>query len=196
MKLSICAEIIERDMLPKLLTSLHDGKHFRYIIWADWRDIQFEAFDPSQLELEKVKGSEWGRAFGDNAELRWRRDEEGEKFICRWIFEGVPLPRKCKSEFPTVNFEVKNETFLLWGMPLWEDNQWVKDAQGRRIWYVTRIPKKLVYPISDELAQYWEDAKNEREKRTPLCLHVRFYLHNGQPIFDRFIGLEGYAAKL
>ncbi|MFN3421448.1 MAG: CRISPR-associated protein Csx19 [Armatimonadota bacterium] len=193
MNLYICAEIIERGKLPELLRDLHNGTHFRYIIWANWQDIWFETFDPSQLQ--QVSESEWGRAFGDNAELRWRRDEDGEKFVCRWIFEGVQPPRESETKFPPFEFEVRDETFLLWGMPLWKDNQWVK-AKGRRIWYVTRIPRKLVYPISDELAQHWEQAKSDREKRSPLCLLVRFYLRNGQPIFDRFIGLEAYAAKL
>lgn len=194
MELHIYAEVVERNKLPELLKSLHNGTHFRYIIWANWKDIQFEAFDPSQLQ--QVTESEWGRAFGDNAELRWRGDEDGEKFICRWIFEGVQPPQKSETKFPSLEFEVQDETFLLWGMPLWENGQWAKDGQGRRIWYVTRIPRILVYPISDSLAQYWEQAKSDQEKRTPLCLRVRLYLRNGQPVFDRFVGLEVYAAKL
>lgn len=189
MSLYIYAEVIEKDKLPELLTNLHNGTHFRYIIWANWQDIQFETFDPSKLQ--QLAESEWGRAFGDNAELRWRRDEDGEKFVCRWIFEGVQPPREGE-RFPPVEFEVRDETFLLWGMPLWEDNQWMRDGQGRRIWYVTRIPRKLVYPVSDQLAQVWEQAQDEREKRIPICLCVRFYLRDGRPIFDRFIGLEAY----
>lgn len=182
MNLSIFAKVVEKGKLSELLESLHGGSNFSYIIVTNWREIRFERFDPSNLH--QVNGSEWGRAFGNNAELRWRRDEDGSKFLCRWIFENVqPTQVDGAKPFPKVDFDVQDETYLLWGMPLWENGQWMKDENGQRVWYVTRIPRKLVYPIDEHNASEYERGK-------PLCLRVRFYMRNGRPVFDRFVGLE------
>lgn len=194
MNLSIFAKVVEKGDLPSLLKRLHNKSLFKYIIAASWQDIWFDYFDPSQLN--QVSDSDWGRAFGENLELRWRRDEEGEKFICRWIAEGVSVPQiegiEGAESFPEVEFEVHEESFLLWGMPVWEDDgRWRRDSKGQRIWYVTRIPRVLVYPICDEMAKFWESG----QKREPLCLRVRFYLREGRPVFDRFLDLEPYSSR-
>ncbi|MCS7263331.1 MAG: hypothetical protein NZ805_00700 [Armatimonadetes bacterium] len=129
--------------------------------------------------------------------MRWRKDEDGKRFLCRWIFEGNDELPKVEDaiQFPTsVEFEIDEESFLLWGMPLWEEGQWFRDEKGQRVWYVTRIPRKLVYPVDEDLAKYWEKAEG-REKTMPLCLLVRFYKRNGRPIFYRFVKLEAYSAR-
>ncbi len=180
MNLFIHAKSVPKNELPKLLDNLHNGQNFCYIIVADWKDIQFEWFP---LEDDKrLISSEWGRAFGKCAEVRWRRDETGEKFICRWIFEGIKPPCEGESTLSVTDFDVREETFLLWGMPLFEDGKWATDSSGRYIWYVTRIPRLLIFPVAEE----------EQATRDPLGVVVRLYLREGHPIFDRFVRLERY----
>lgn len=190
----VFAKVVDENELVNLLKEFNEKACFNFTIVANWKDIWFERFEPTSLD--KVKESEWGRAFGEKGELRWRRDEDGEKFLCRWIFDGIEkneLPQVEDAEqFPVDRFEeVEEEIFLLWGMPLWEDSQWVRDERGQKVWYVTRIPRRLVYPIDENLAKCWEEAQG-RERQKPLCLRVKFYKYNGRPIFDRFVRLEAY----
>ena len=194
MNLSIFAKIVEKEGLSNLLNELHSNSQFKYIIVASWQDIWFEYFDPSRLT--QVINSEWGRVFGENLELRWRRDEEGENFMCRWIAENVSVPQvQDAKEFPKLEFEVHEESFLLWGMPVRDDGGWVRDSKGQRIWYVTRIPRVLVYPIDEAMAKIWENGQTSQERQKPLCLRVRFYMRGGRAVFDRFVELEPYFLK-
>ncbi|MFA0783441.1 type III-D CRISPR-associated protein Csx19 [Fervidibacter sacchari] len=193
--LHIRAKRVNKDELASLVGKLHNGQHFSYIIAATWGKIWFEDFESFWQDRKDVlRESQWGRAFGENAEVRWREDEEGKGFLCRWIFEEVSPPNvEGAQQYPKENLEqleTQDQTFLLWGMPFWEDGKWVRDEKNRRVWYVTRIPRPLTYPIDDELAELWEQGKVERW--CPLCLRVRLYLWQGQPIFDRFVKLEAH----
>ncbi|WP_448583237.1 type III-D CRISPR-associated protein Csx19 [Thermocrinis sp.] len=197
--LHIGAKCVGKDDLKSLIETLHNGQHFSCIIAATWKEIWFEDFESFwQGKKDVLNESQWGRAFGENAEVRWREDEEGNGFLCRWIFEEVSPPDvEGAQQYPKENLEQlepQDQTFLLWGMPLAEVKdknwKWVKDSNNRRVWYVTRIPRPLTYPIDNELAGLWEQGKVER--RCPLCLRVRFYLRQGRPMFDRFVKLEAH----
>lgn len=182
---------VSGEDLPKLVDHLHGGKRFCYAIIACWDSLEFVAFE--KVTNEWLQKSEWGRAFGENAEICWRRDEEGKGFLCRWIFEGEKPP-----DIPDVNVKpfdtfktvgADERAFLLWGPPLWEEEQWQKDPQERRVCYTARIPRPLAYPVNETLANKWQG----KEKETPLALRVQVYLGaDGQPVFDRFIGLAQY----
>jgi len=200
--LHIGAKCVGKGDLASLIETLHNGQHFSYIIAATWKEIWFEEFGSFWRDKKNVlnvlEESQWGRAFGEQAEVRWRKDEEKDEkgigFLCRWIFEGsspldVPDAQSYSAE-KLEQLEPQDQTFLLWGIPLWEDGAWVKDKNNRRVWYVTRIPRPLTYPIGDELAKLWEEG--EVEQWRPLCLRVRFYLWQGQPMFDRFVKLEAH----
>jgi hypothetical protein len=194
MNLHIKAKWVNKGELASLVEKLHNGQHFSYIIVATWKEIWFEGFNSFwQGNKDLLEGSQWGRAFGEHAEVRWREDEESSGFLCRWIFEGVTPPDiESAKSYPTEKLDQKpqDQTFLLWGMPLMDEGgKWVNE-NGRRVWYVTRIPRPLTYPIDDELAGLWEQGEVKRE--CPLCLRVRFYLWQGQPMFDRFVKLEAH----
>ncbi len=189
MIVTICSQRVSKDKLANLLNILHNKGNFDYIIIACWQSISFEKFDLNHLQ--KLNESEWGRAFGANAEARWRLDEDGKEFLCRWIFDGIEPPVVESAEaFGPTDWDIQDMTFLLWGEPLFENEQWKMDKDKRRIWYVTRIPKPLVYPLTDELAEFIEETHRQKKKFAPLGLKVRFYLQEGRPVFDRFIGLE------
>lgn len=186
----IQAKRVNADELRNLIDQLHQGNGFRYIMVAWWDCIVFDWFDA--LKDDELQRSEWGRAFGENAEVCWRKDEDGQGFLVRWIFEGRQPPEITNAtQFDEQQKRVQGEerAFLLWGAPYWEEKQWKQDGKGRRICYTARIPRLLEYPIDDDLANQWKSPGD----LTPLVLKVRVYLgENGQPIFERFIGLERY----
>jgi len=184
MSLVIQSNKITGDKLANLLKSL--STHFNYLIVSDWQDICFVKFNP---EHPAISNSYTGRAFGENAELRWRRDQDNNEFICRWISDDgscpdgdgwKPLPQEELSQLTSG----EKMGYLLWGELLREDD---KD-----FWYQARIPKKLEYPIDKNIASKW---KNKNDK-TPLMLYVREYKLNARTMFDRFIGLDRYGEEM
>ncbi len=185
----IQAKRVTVNELPELVKALHNGNRFRYVIVAWWDDIVFEFFD--EVTDERIQDSEWGRAFGEKAEVYWRKDEEGQGFFVRWIFEGEEPP-PISDATPLVELKVEGEerAFLLWGSPYWENGQWKQDGKGHRICYTARIPRLLAYPIDDNLASQWSGDN------TPVVLRVRVYLgEGGQPVFERFVGLARYKSS-
>lgn len=185
----IYAKRLPQNELPQLLAALHNGNRFRYIMVAWWDEIAFEFF--GKVPDEHLQASEWGRAFGERAEVYWRRDEEGQGFLVRWIFEGdsPPIISDAKPLDKPKELEAECRAFLLWGPPYWENGQWKQDGQGHRICYTARIPRLLAYPIDDDLANQWQQSGDQ----TPVVLRVRVYLgEGGQPVFERFVGLARY----
>ena len=172
MCLIIQANKMGRGELVSLLKEQHDK--FDYLIVSDWRDIHFVPFNPDH---PAISGSYTGRAFGKEVELRWRRSEDGECFLCRWISDNGQkfddwdvLPEL--SELTSSNLT----GYLLWGLPL-------QLPDNGLFWYQARIPRKLKYPVE------WKDP----EDKTPLALFVREYKRKGQTLFDRFTELKPYA---
>ena len=180
----IQAKKVKRGDLAKILEELRSN--FNYLIVSNWRDIHFVKFDPKHPMIPE---SDRGRAFGTKSELRWRRDEDDEHFVCRWISENVMLPTDTWSAPLNQQFEPKEICYLLWGEPLFDGSTWM-DEDDHLIWYQTRIPKKLKYPIRPDFADWWKSHPNKRD--TPLALKVCEYKQNGQIMFERFISLERY----
>jgi len=173
------------------LADLLEKMKFDYLIASDWREIHFVKFD--QRDSSRLSISDRGRAFGEKAELRWRRSEDGEHFICRWLSDdGASLGAGWKPlpEEELNRLKAEKIQYLLWGEPLFDGSEWLAEDDVP-IWYQARIPKKLKYPIEEDLAARWEDSND----KTPLVLHVREYKQNGQTMFERFIGLKKYEPK-
>jgi hypothetical protein len=173
------------------LENLKDN--FDYLIVSDWREIHFVKFE--QRSSVKLSSSDSGRAFGKKAELRWRRGEDEDSFICRWISDDGTLPNgDCWKPLLPAELEPLEPSepigYLLWGEPLRGDNPsvWLTE-NDQLIWYQARIPRKLKYPIDETLANEWK--ANPKDK-TPLALYVREYKQNGQTMFERFISLGRY----
>ncbi len=184
MNTMIKSKRLKSDELANLLENL--SSHFKYLIVSDWQEIRFVKFDPKD---SVILNSYNGRAFGNNSELRWRRDQDNSEFICRWISDdGIcpqgdgwkPLPPEELSQLKPTE---KNTGYLLWGELLRENNE--------DFWYQARIPKKLKYPINEKLSNLWKD-----DDKTPLVLYVREYKHNGRTMFDRFIKLGRYGEEM
>jgi len=178
----IQAKQVNYDELANLLENLKDN--FDYLIVSDWREIYFVKFDPNHPVIPR---SDRGRAFGKESELRWRRNEDEDGFICRWVSDNLKaqLPDAWKSL--DQEFESKCVSYLLWGEPLFGDSGWMTEDDNF-IWYQTRIPRKLKYPIDSNLSGNWKDSND----KTPLVLKVREYEQNGQIMFERFVGLGRY----
>ena len=175
---------LTREELAQILEKYSDK--FSFLIASDWREIHFDRFDPGH---QAISNSDRGRAFGDNAELRWRLDEEGVKLICRWIADDdngqlqgeawTPFPELCD-----LKDQEENE-YLLWGLPL------QIPGDDKLFWYQARIPKKLLYPANDVVTEKCREAGN----KTPLVLQVREYKKDGRTIFERFIKLDEYKSS-
>lgn len=183
---------VKPEQLVELLENL--ACYFKYLIVSDWRDVHFIRF--KQRDKSALEDSYNGRAFGPNAELRWRRSEDDKHFVCRWISENCPVSlsddwRELPEEEPK-DFTPADVSYLLWGEPLWkvDDSEW-QEENGEKIWYQARIPRKLTYPISEKLAGKW---KVEPQDKKPLVLHVREYKLKGQTMFERFICLGRYTS--
>lgn len=181
---------VKPEQLVKLLEDW--ACHFNFLIVSDWRDVRFIHFN--QLDNSSLETSYSGRAFGPNAELRWRLSGDKSHFICRWLSENCPAPPgddwKPLPDDEPKDFTLDDANYLLWGEPLWEvdDSEWQRE-DGEKIWYQARIPRKLKYPIDETLANEWK--ANPKDK-TPLVISVREYKLNGQTMFERFIDLERY----
>jgi hypothetical protein len=214
---TICAKPVRPEELAGLLTALHDGGQFDYLIVSDWRDLHFVEFD--KRDETWLAGSDSGRAFGLCAEVRWRRSEDGEEFLCRWISDGGPCPREgwkppaageeqgpespapsawCgwnslpESEAKDLTADPEPVGYLLWGEPLQGEQEgqpiWIRDGNGP-VWYTARIPRALTYPCPEELLRQW---KTDGSDKQPLVLQVRQYQRGGQVYFERFVGLARY----
>lgn len=177
----IQAKKVKRSDLAKILEELRSN--FNYLIVSNWRDIHFVRFDPKHHN--QIPESDRGRAFGAKSELRWRRDEDDTQFVCRWISDDVKLDDW--GNLLDENLKPKMTKYLLWGEPLFEGSEWLAESDNL-IWYQTRIPKKLKYPIEPNLAREWDKSTD----KTPLVLKVCEYKQNGQTMFERFICLERY----
>ena len=193
----MCVTILANpDVKPERLVELLEDLacHFEYLIVSDWRDVHFIHFN--QRDNSSFEASYSGRAFGPNAELRWRRSGDKSHFICRWLSENCPAPPgddwKPLPDDEPKDFTLDYANYLLWGEPLWkvgdsDDSEW-QEEDGEKIWYQARIPKKLKYPINGNLGCQWTNSDDKK----PLVLHVREYKRKGQTLFERFICLKRY----
>jgi len=182
MNVIIQSNKLTSDELVNLLDKL--SEHFKYLIVSNWQDIHFVKFDPKH---DTIPVSSSGRAFGEKAELRWRRDEDNKDFICRWIADCGTYPEIenwCPLKTEELNtLESSEKTgYLLWGELLRIDDE--------DFWYQARIPKKLKYPT--DLASKWEN----KDDKTPLVLYVCEYKHNGRTMFERFIEFGRYGEEI
>jgi hypothetical protein len=198
----IQAKTVKCDELATLLENLKGN--FDYLIVSDWREIHFVNFE--QRNSVNLSISDSGRAFGEKSELRWRRGEDENYFLCRWISDdGTPPTGDCWKPLSQAELGALEPSepigYLLWGEPLCSLRSPTPSAYGgdnpsvwltendQLIWYQARIPRKLKYPIDETLANEWK--ANPKDK-TPLVLYVREYNLNGQTMFERFICLGRY----
>lgn len=176
-KLKIYAGKMTTVSLPDIIKGMiGEGILFNYLIFEPmiverYNDTFFKRFHINEMAIYNLSESYSGRVFGEDTEIRWRRD--GNEFVVVIISEREKISPG--SEFIGLEdmediseYAAKDNSYFLWGEHL-------QDRKGK--WYEGRIPRILEYPV---------DGTPEHVK-----LKVVEYQKDGLTQFIRFVKLEG-----
>jgi hypothetical protein len=174
-ELKIYADKMSTVSLPDIIKEMIDeGILFNYLIFEPmiverYNETFFKRFHIDKMAIYNLPESYSGRVFGEDTEIRWRRD--GNEFVVLIISEKEKIsPGSTFNSLEDIEdiskYEAKHNAYFLWGEHL-QDNKW----------YEGRIPRILEYPV---------DGTPEHVK-----LNVVEYQKDGLTQFIRFVKLEG-----
>lgn len=141
----------------------------KYLYLESEATIDLIAYAPFQ--------SSWthGRAFGEDMELRWDRDEQ---FYDLLLLTESSLSLTSEWQPVAVDLSVEPGQVLLWGTHVSHLDQHHRLAETEgNAWIETRIPRALTYPVAG--SPRWVKA------------NVIIYRQQGQPCLTRLVSLEG-----
>lgn len=178
-KLKIYSGKIYTGFLPDIIKEMiGEGIIFNYLIFDPiiierYNETFFKRFSINEMAIYDLQESYSGRVFGEDTEIRWRRD--GKEFIVVIISESDTISPGNKfislediEDISKYEAKYNDNMYFLWGEHL-------QDRKGK--WYEGRIPRILEYPV---------DGTPEHVK-----LRVVEYQKDGLTQFIRFVKLEG-----
>jgi len=176
-KLKIYSGKTSTVSLPDIIKEMIGGGiSFNYLIFDPmivkrYNETFFKRFHINEMAIYNLPESYSGRVFGEDTEIRWRRD--GNEFVVVIISEREKISPDSKfislEDIEGISeYAAKSNAYFLWGEHL-------QDRKGK--WYEGRIPRILEYPV---------DGTPEHVK-----LKVVEYQKGGFTQFIRFVKLEG-----
>jgi len=117
---------------------LHPNR-FAYIIWERIDEIKFDRW--KNVDKEILQNTVEGIIFGENAELRWKKRENGFHIMIISDEDQSTLPNKF-SNMKEIN-DIKERKIYLWGGKQFENKK------PQYWWFELQIPRILKYPISN-----------------------------------------------